>query len=428
MISLLFISFLVFLFISLPVAVCLGFASLVALYMKDIPLITVAQSVFESLDSFALMAVPFFILAGNLMQTGGMSRRLINLANVLVGWFRGGLGSVAVLTSMFFATISGSSSATTAAVGSTLIPAMEKKGYPKNFATATCAASGELGVIIPPSIPMVIYGLVANVSVGSLFLAGFIPGLMIGLSLILTIIIVARVKGYDVVNRTSKRQWLKDLWKAFADSALALLMPFIILGGIYKGWFTPTEASVIAVVYGFAVGMFVYREIKWKDLMPIFAKSSLATSVIMMIVAYASIFGYILTIEEVPQKLGKAIAEFSDNPIVFLLLVNVFLFIAGTIMEALITIIIVAPILAPIALQFGIDPVHFGIIMVVNVAIGMLTPPVAVNLVVACQIAKIKMSQLTRPVLLYLGILTLDVLIISYVPAITTWLPSFMQG
>ncbi len=270
MISLLFISFIVFLFISLPIAVCLGFASLVALYLKGIPLITVAQSVFESLDSFALMAVPFFILAGNLMQTGGMSRRLINLANVLVGWFRGGLGSVAVLTSMFFATISGSSSATTAAVGSTLIPAMENKGYPKNFATATCAASGELGVIIPPSIPMVVYGLVANVSVGSLFLGGFIPGIMIGLSLILVIIIVARVKGFDVVNRTNKRQWLKDLWKAFLDSALALLMPFIILGGIYKGWFTPTEASVIAVVYGFVIGMFVYREIKWKDLMPIF--------------------------------------------------------------------------------------------------------------------------------------------------------------
>ncbi|MGF9714881.1 TRAP transporter large permease [Paenibacillus naphthalenovorans] len=426
MISLLFISFIVFLFISLPIAVCLGFASLVALYLKGIPLITVAQSVFESLDSFALMAVPFFILAGNLMQTGGMSRRLINLANVLVGWFRGGLGSVAVLTSMFFATISGSSSATTAAVGSTLIPAMENKGYPKNFATATCAASGELGVIIPPSIPMVVYGLVANVSVGSLFLGGFIPGIMIGLSLILVIIIVARVKGFDVVHRTDKLQWLKDLWKAFLDSALALLMPFIILGGIYKGWFTPTEASVIAVVYGFVIGMFVYREIKWKDLMSILSRSILATAVIMMIVGYASIFGYILTVEEVPQRLGKAIAEFSDNPIVFLLLVNIFLFVAGTIMEALITIIIVAPILAPIAIQFGIDPVHFGIIMVVNVAIGMLTPPVAVNLVVACQIAKLKMSQLTRPVLLYLGILTLDVLIISYVPILSTWLPSFM--
>ncbi|WHY71976.1 TRAP transporter large permease [Fictibacillus enclensis] len=427
MISALFIAILVFLLISVPIAVCLGFSSLVALQVGGYPLITLAQAVYESLDSFSLMAIPFFILAGNLMQTGGMSRRLINLANVLVGWFRGGLGSVSVLTSMFFATISGSSSATTAAVGSTLIPAMEKKGYPKNFATATCAAAGELGVIIPPSIPMVVYGLVANVSIGSLFLAGFIPGLLIGISLVLTIIIVARVKGFDLVNRTSLRQWLIELWRAFTDSFLALIMPIIILGGIYEGVFTPTEASVVAVVYGFIVCMFVYRELKWKDLLPILGKSAVGTSIIMLIVAYASIFGYILTAEEVPQKLGEALAHFSDSPIVFLLLVNIFLFITGTLMEALVSIIIIAPILAPIAVQFGIDPVHFGIIMVVNMAIGMLTPPVAVNLVVACQIANLKMSQLTRPVLLYLAILTVDVLIISYIPAISMWLPSLSK-
>lgn len=427
MITIMFISVIVFLFISVPVAVCLGFASLIALQIKGIPLITLAQSVFEGLDSFALMAVPFFILAGNLMQTGGMSRRLINLANVLVGWFRGGLGSVSVLTSMFFATISGSSSATTAAIGSTLIPAMEKKGYPKPFAAATCAAAGELGVIIPPSIPMVIYALVANVSIGSLFIAGFIPGVMIGLSLILTIIIVTRLKGYDIIQRQSKREWLKELWKALKDSSFALLMPFIILGGIYRGWFTPTEASVIAVVYGLIIGMFIYREIKWKDLLPIFSKSMVTTSLMMSIVAYAAIFGYVLTMEQVPQKLGKAIAEFSDSPIVFMLLVNIFLFLVGTLMEALVTIILVAPILAPVALQFGIDPIHFGIIMVVNVAIGMLTPPVAVNLVVASQIANLRMSQLTRPVVLYLIILTVDVLIISYVPAISTWLPSLLK-
>jgi C4-dicarboxylate transporter DctM subunit len=427
MIAILFIAIAVLLLISVPVAVSMGFSSLIALQVKGMPLITLAQSVFEGIDSFPLMAVPFFILAGHLMQTGGMSRRLINLANALVGWFRGGLGAVSVLTSMFFATISGSSSATTAAVGATLIPAMTKKGYPKPFATATVAAAGELGVIIPPSIPMVIYGLVANVSIGSLFIAGFIPGLLIGLSLILTIIIVARVKGFDIVNKQSKKEWLKELWRAFLDSFLALLMPLIILGGIYKGWFTPTEASVIAVVYGFFIGMFVYREVKWKDLLPILSKSMVSTSLLMLIVAYASIFGFILTVEQVPQKLGLAIAEFSTNPIVFLLLINIFLFIVGTLMEALVTIIILAPILAPVALQFGIDPVHFGIIMVVNVAIGMLTPPVAVNLVVACQIANIRMSQLTRPVVLYLIILTIDVLIISYIPALSTWLPSLMK-
>jgi C4-dicarboxylate transporter, DctM subunit len=427
MITTLISSLLLFLALSVPIAVCLGFSSLVALYINGTPLITLAQSIFESLDSFALMAVPFFILAGNLMQSGGMSRRLINLANVLVGWIRGGLGSVSVLTSMFFATISGSSSATTAAVGSTLIPAMEKKGYPKNFATATCATAGELGVIIPPSIPMVVYGLVANVSVGSLFLAGFIPGLLIAFSLILTIVIWARIKGFDVVNRTSFSEWAKDLWKASIDSSLALFMPFIILGGIYKGIFTPTEASVVAVIYGFVVCMFIYRELKWKDILPILGKSAVSTSIIMLIVAFAAIFGYVLTANQVPQKLGLAIAEVSDNPIIFLLLVNIFLFLVGTLMEALISIIIIAPILAPIAAQFGIDPVHFGIIMVVNVAIGMITPPVAVNLVVACQIANIKMSQLTRPLLVYLAVLTVDVLIISYIPALSTWIPSLSK-
>lgn len=427
MITVLFVAVVVLLFFSVPVAVCLGFASLLALYVKGMPLVNLAQSVYESLDSFSLMAVPFFILAGNLMQTGGISRRLIGLANALVGWFRGGLGSASVLASMFFATISGSSSATTAAVGSTLIPAMAKKGYPKNFAAATCAAAGELGVIIPPSIPMVIYGLVANVSIGSLFIAGFIPGLMIGLSLIVTIIVMARVKGFDVVGKQTFRQWRRELWKAFIDAFYALVMPFIILGGIYAGWFTPTEASVIAVVYGLLVGMFVYRELKWSDLLPIFSKSMVATSLIMLIVGYAAIFGYVLAVEQVPQNLGRAISQLSSNPIVFMLLVNILLFLVGTLLEAIVTIILVAPILAPVAATFGIDPVHFGIVMIVNVAIGMLTPPVAVNLVVACKVANLRMSQLTRPVCLYLVVLTIDVLIISYVPAISTWLPSITK-
>jgi C4-dicarboxylate transporter DctM subunit len=328
---------------------------------------------------------------------------------------------------MFFATISGSSSATTAAVGSTLIPAMVKKGYPKPFAAATCAAAGELGVIIPPSIPMVIYGLVANVSIGGLFIAGFLPGLMIGLSLMVTIIIMARWKGFDLTPSLSFEQWRGQLWRAFTDSFWALLMPFIILGGIYAGVFTPTEASVIAVVYGLLVGIFVYRELKWRDLLSVFSRSMAATSLIMLIVGYAAIFGYVLTVEQVPQNLGKAIASVSSNPIVFMLLVNVLLFVAGTALEALVTIILLAPILAPVAAQFGIDPIHFGIVMIVNVAIGMLTPPVAVNLVVACKIANLRMSQLTRPVCLYLGVLTIDVLIISYVPAISTWLPQALK-
>jgi C4-dicarboxylate transporter DctM subunit len=427
MVTALLLSVVALLFISVPVAVCLGFASLIALYVKGLPVVNLAQSVYESLDSFALMAIPLFILAGNLMQTGGISRRLIGLANALVGWFRGGLGSASVLASMFFATISGSSSATTAAIGSTLIPAMVKKGYPKPFAAATCAAAGELGVIIPPSIPMVVYGLVANVSIGGLFIAGFLPGLLIGLSLMVTIVLMARWKGFDKTPAVSFREWRKHLGKSFFDAFYALLMPIIILGGIYVGWFTPTEASVIAVIYGLFIGMFVYRELKWSHLLPIFSKSMVATSLIMLIVGYAAIFGYVLAIEQVPQNLGRAIASFSTNPIVFMLLVNVLLFVVGTLMEALVTIILIAPILAPVAATFGIDPIHFGIVMIVNVAIGMLTPPGGVNLVVASKVAKLRMSELTRPVGLYLAVLTVDVLIISYIPAISTWLPRVMK-
>lgn len=427
MVTALLIAVFVLLFLSVPVAVCLGFASLIALYVKGLPLINLAQAVHEALDSFPLMAVPFFILAGHLMQTGGISRRLITLANALVGWFRGGLGTASVLASMFFATMSGSSSATTAAIGSTLIPAMEKKGYPKPFAAATCAAAGELGVIIPPSIPMVVYGLVANVSIGSLFIAGFLPGLLVAVSLMLTIVLLARWRGFDHSPAVSFSEWRANVWTALRESFWALLMPFIILGGIYAGVFTPTEASVVAVVYGLIAGLFVYRELKWSELLPVFCKSMVATSLIMLIVGYAAIFGYVLAIEQVPQNLGRAIAEFSSSPIVFMLLVNVLLFVAGTALEALVTIILLAPILAPVAAAFGIDPIHFGIVMIVNVAIGMLTPPVAVNLVVVCKIANLRMSQLTRPVCLYLGVLTIDVLIISYVPAISTWLPQVMK-
>jgi C4-dicarboxylate transporter DctM subunit len=427
MVATLFIALLVFFALSVPIAISLGFASLLALKVKGIPLITIPQSVFESLDVFTLMAVPFFILAGNLMQTGGISRRLVNLANVLVGWIKGGLGAVAVLTSMFFATISGSSSATTAAVGSILIPAMEKKGYPKNFATSISAASGEIGVIIPPSIAMIVYGLVANVSIGSMFVAGVIPGVLIGCSLIALITITARIKGFDTLNTFNKKEWFKELWKAFADSFLALLMPVIILGGIYKGYFTPTEAAVVAVVYGFILGTVIYREIKLKDIVGILGKSAITTSIIMLIVGFASIFAYLLTMNMVPHKVGAAISQFSDNPLVFLLLANILLFVTGMFMETLASIIILAPILAPVAMLYGIDPVHFGIIMVVNLAVGMVTPPVGVNLFVACQIANLRLDQLTRPLLLFLGVLILDILLITYIPALSLWLPSLTK-
>ncbi|VGO07901.1 TRAP-type C4-dicarboxylate transport system, large permease component [plant metagenome] len=422
MTSILLIGFAVFLAISIPVAVSLGFSSLLAMQVQGTPLILLAQSVFESLDSFSLMAIPFFVLAGNLMQAGGIAQRLVNLANAIVGWVRGGLGSVVVLSTMFFSTMSGSSSATTAAIGSTMIPSMEKKGYPRNFAAAITASSGELGAILPPSIPMIVYALSANVSVASLFLAGVVPGILIGLSLMLVVWIRARVVGFDQVDSITFQQWLGNVGRALADALLALLMPVIILGGIYGGFFTTTEAAVVAVLYALVVGVGIYRELAWRDLLDIFGRSAVTSAIILIIVGFASIFAYLLTVNQVPHKLGEFLTSVSDNPYVFLLMVNLALFLIGMVMETLAAIIILAPILAPAALHFGIDPIHFGAIMIVNLAVGMVTPPVGVNLFVACQVANLRLEQLMRPLMLFLGVLIINIFIITYVPALTTWM------
>lgn len=407
--------------LSVPIAVTLGLSSSIALLISGTPLVMMAQSVYESLDSFGLMAIPFFVLAGTLMQGGGIAQRLVDLANAVVGWIKGGLGACVVLTSMFFATISGSSSATTAAIGSVLIPAMEKKGYPRNLAGAIAAASGELGVIIPPSIPMIVYALSANVSVADLFLAGVVPGLFIGATLIGTVHVLARIKGFDVVGHIGFGQWFRNLVQAFRRAALAILMPVLILGGIYGGLFTATEASVIAVVYGLFIGIYVYKELTWKEVLPMLGRSAVTSSIILMIVGFAAIFAYILTVNQVPHRVGEFVTGISKEPVVFLLMVNILLFITGMLMETLAAIIILAPILAPAAAKYGIDPVHFGTIMIVNLAVGMVTPPVGVNLFVVCQVARLKLEQLVRPLLVFLAVLIVDVLVISYVPVLSIW-------
>jgi C4-dicarboxylate transporter, DctM subunit len=401
---------------SVPIAFALGLAALPFFVERKLPLIAIPQVVFDSMDSFVLLAVPLYVLAGRLMMTGGVARRLVEFAVSLIGFLRGGLAAATVLTSMLFATISGSSAATAAAIGSTLIPEMERKKYPRPFAAAVVASSGELGVIIPPSVPMVIYAVISGVSITDLFIAGVLPGIMIGLSLILTIVVVSTIKGYGEREPFVLQPWLTGVAVATRRAALSLLLPFVILGGIYGGLFTPTEAAVIAVAYALLLGCLVYREIPLKALPGIFAESAFTSSVVMIIVGFAFVFAYALALMQAPQQIAAAIRGVSSDPHVFLLLVNLFLFVVGMFMETFAAIIILAPVLAPVATQLGIDPVHFGLIMIVNLAIGMVTPPVGVNLFVACGIANITMEQLMRPLLVFLAVLAANMLVITYVP------------
>ncbi|MGD1888214.1 MAG: TRAP transporter large permease [Cohaesibacteraceae bacterium] len=404
---------------SVPIAMALGMAAIPTLVDRGIPFIAIPQVIFEALDSFALMALPLYILAGRLMQHGGIAARLVDFAKALVSWARGGLAAAVVMTSMLFATISGSSAATAAAIGSMLIPEMEKQKYPRPFSAAVTASSGELGVIIPPSVAMVIYGVITGVSITDLFIAGFLPGLMIAASLMTTAILIAWIKGYGERQPFILREWTGDVARAFWRASLSLIMPVIILGGIFGGIFTATEAAVVAVFYALLLSLIVYREISFRDLPRIFASAAVTSSVVMIIVAFAAMFAFALHLLRAPQQLGLLLTTITDNPILFLLLVNIFLLVVGMFMETFAAIVILGSILSPIAVSYGIDPVHFGLIMIVNLAVGMVTPPVGVNLFIACGIARISMEQLMRPLAIFLGVLIINLLIITYVPGIS---------
>ncbi|WP_377890371.1 TRAP transporter large permease [Alkalihalobacillus sp. R86527] len=416
MASLLFGSLLVFFLLGVPIAIALGLASAAAVWWTgDIPLLILVQRAFTSIDSFPLMAVPFFVLAGKLMEVGGISERLIRFANTLTGHFKGGLGMVAVVTAMFFSAISGSSAATTAAIGGILIPAMIKKGYDRNFAGSISAVSGELGVIIPPSVPLIVFGVATGTSIGDLFIAGILPGVLIAVSLLILVYFIAVRRGYP----SDEKATFKERWDGFKSAVLALLMPVIILGGIYGGIFTPTEAAAVAVVYAFIIGVFVYRKITPKVLMKALSEAAITTSIVMSIIAFAGLFGLILSREGIPAQVTDFFVELSSNPIVFLLLINLLLIIVGMFMETSASIIILAPILTPVAISMGIDPVHFGIIMVVNLALGMCTPPVGVNLFIAAQIANVKLEKLAKALIWFFVVLIIDLLLISFIPQLT---------
>jgi len=422
---LLIVVLLILFLINVPVAFSLGLATmLVSLLAENIPLIRLPQAMFSALNSFPLLAAPFFVLAGKLMEYGGISDELIKFANSLFGRLRGGLAVVSIAACTFFAAVSGSSIATIFAIGSVMIPAMVRSGYDRNFSSAVQAAGGTIGVIIPPSIPMVLYGVAAGVSIGKLFMAGLIPGLIVGFSLALAAYWQSRKMPGLVVTGKSN---FKEILLAFKNAIWAILMPVIILGGIYGGFFTPTEAAVVAVLYGFAIGTFVYRKINLATLRKILLSTVLTNSTIGMIIATASYFGMWLTLERVPQTVARTIAESNLTPIVVMLLIILFLLALGTFMDATAGLIITTPLLYPIAQQVGMDLVQFGVLMVVTLSIGILTPPFGLGLFVAAKIGETKFERLIKPVLPLVLVLIIDVLIILLFPQISVGFAGLMQ-
>lgn len=418
--AVLFGSFALLLILTVPIGIAIGLSTLVTImYGGSLPVEFLAKELITAVDSFPLMAVPFFILAGEIMGKGGISERLFNVANALVGNKTGGFAIATIITCMFFAAISGSGPATVAAIGGIMIPAMVRQGYDIKFATAVVAAAGSIGVIIPPSIPMVIYGVTGNVSIGDLFIAGIIPGILVGLAMIIWAYIYSKKKGYKGMGEPTS---LKKIGIAFWKAKWALLIPVIILGGIYGGIFTPTEAAVIAVVYGLFASMVIYRALKFKDLPKVIIDSALTTATVLIIVGTANAFGRLLTIEQIPGQIAEGLLSISTNSIVIILLITVLLLIVGMFMDTLAAIIILTPILLPVAVQIGYDPVHFGILMVVNLAIGFFTPPVGVNLFVASGISGVSIEALSKAVLPFLVAMLITLLFLTFIPQISLML------
>jgi C4-dicarboxylate transporter DctM subunit len=416
MTSFMLLTMVLLLALSVPVAVAIAISAIGGLALfTHTPLVVIAQKLVTSIDSFPLMAVPFFILAGNLMEAGGISRRLVDFAKSVVGGLQGGLACSCVLTCMIFAAVSGSSVATTFAIGAIIIPAMIAHGYPRGFAASLQATSAELGVIIPPSIPMILYGVSAEVSIGELFLAGIGPGILISVALMLYVYITCKVKGWGREDREGRMRLLP----ATRHASLALLMPVIIIGGIYQGVFTPTEASVVAVFYALLVGMVFYRTIGIADLGPVLRKSVISSAIIMFIIAAAGLFSFLITQAGVPVMAGQWIAGVISADWQFLLAINVFLFIVGMFIETSAAIIVLAPILAPVAMHFGVDPVHFGLIMIVNLAMGMITPPFGVNLFAACQVGNIGLERIVSYLVPFVLVIIGCLSIITYFPSIS---------
>jgi len=412
MLLLMAVVFCFLLLLGIPVAIVIGMTAIIVLISQEISLVVVPQRMFAGVDSFPLVAVPFFILAGDLLAKGKISERLIQFADSLLGFLRGGLWLVSVKASMFFAAISGSGAATTAAVGSTLMPELKKKGYDPSFSAALIAAGGCAGIVIPPSVPMIIYAVIAEQSATRLFVNGILPGILMGLILILISLYVAYKNNYPKGSKFS----FANIWKTFKRAVWGLMTPIIILGGIFSGYFTPSEAAVIAVNWALIVSVFIYRDMKLKDIFNIVVRSAITTSVIMFIIATSSALSWILARWQIPNMIADYILSLSDNTLIILLLINLIILVTGIFMETASALIILTPIFLPLLNELGVDLVHFGIIMMLGLAIGMITPPVAINLYIASIISNISVSDISKAVFPLIAALILVLLIVTYVP------------
>lgn len=419
----LFLLLFVFMFLGVPIAIALGLSGAVSILMfSQDSLSSLAIKLFETSDAYTFLAIPFFLLSGAFMTTGGVAQRLIDFANACVGHIRGGLAIAAVLACMLFAALSGSSPATAAAVGSIAVAGMVRSGYPKEFGAGIICNAGTLGILIPPSIVMVVYSAATETSVGKLFMAGVVPGLLLGLLLMVAIYIVARVKKLPAQPRATFGQWLSAARRAF----WGLLLLVIILGGIYSGMFTPTEAAAVAAVYSAFVALFVYRDMKLRDCPKVLLESGRLSIMLMFIIANAMLFAHVLTTEQIPQEITAWVISEGLTPIGFLLMVNVVLLVAGSFMEPSAIVLILAPIFFPIAMKLGIDPIHLGIVMVVNMEIGLVHPPVGLNLFVTSAVTGLTLGQTIRAAMPWLMILLLFLILVTYVPLISLALPNWL--
>ena len=414
-------SFVVLMLLGMPVAYAMGLASLLGALWLELPIGAVMIQIASGVNKFSLLAIPFFVLAGAIMAEGGMSRRLVAFAEVLVGFVRGGLSLVNILASTFFGAISGSSMADTASIGSVLIPEMEKKGYPRDFATAVTVSGSVQAILIPPSHNAVIYSLAAGggVSIAALFLAGVLPGLLLGLTLAVMCLVIARKRNFPAGRRIPMGEALRIV----VDALWGLMTMVIILGGILSGVFTATESAAVAVLWAFFVTMFIYRDYRWRDLPRLMHRVVKTLSIVMILIGFAAAFGYMMTLMQIPQRITEGITALSDNRYVILLLINVLLLVLGTLMDMAPLILIMTPILLPVATSIGVDPVHFGMIMMVNLGMGLITPPVGGVLFVGSAIAKLPIEKVTRALAPFFVVLLFVLALVTYVPAISLWLP-----